>query len=202
MTERQKNLEAQNEIYKGLFRMPFAFLSGGPFGLLANAAYSIYKVKMEIGREKAFEEWLDTQFVHEKSYHEKMFEFKENEEKKKNDKIHKLLFLNNVFKDADDPTVLYKCYNYQLDQNRISFRFIPKKSVVNGKLIKIKDFIGTVYDINEFIMLLLDDYNNGNIGDMIVIKGKNRTKYIYRKNDGEKDRYSDKSWVLTIQNNL
>ena len=159
---RKKNLEAENEIFKGIFRSPFSFLIGGPCGFVANAIYTIIRTHDEIKQNEQHKEFINSQFC-------PMVDIKEIEENKiiENAKLNEArkqiaTWLYNEFGAAEE-ICLDKSYYY--------FRFLSKDKLFHGNKQKScirfgvtsKDYVGYCYHIEDFIKYYKKDLKENNI---------------------------------------
>lgn len=60
MSNKEKNLEAGDQVLKGVLRTPLAFVMGGPVGLVVNAAVTAANAKYEIDRENEHKKYLES----------------------------------------------------------------------------------------------------------------------------------------------
>ena len=142
MRKIDKNLEAQNQIYRGIFRTPLAFLFGGPVGLIANTIFTASKVKDEIEREEKHKEYIESLFVKtvsQKEYLENKKVERINNDNLKNDNINYLKdeFINSEDLSFDDDFCFryygndilrhLPLYQIQLDANCLAIRSRNKR---------------------------------------------------------------------------
>lgn len=100
----KKNLEAENELYKGAFRTPFALLVGGPLGVVANAAYTALKVKDEIKREDDHKKFIASIGTDMPTPQQIKHAEQKAEEERKQKKLTDMEFLKSEFDNAEDPS--------------------------------------------------------------------------------------------------
>ena len=147
-----KNLEAQNEVYKGLFRTPFAFLLGGPFGLAVNTTYTAIKVKNEIKGEIDHKKYLESIVKHTptlKEYYDKL-----DKEEKEKEKTQKLLvdffyleFQNGHYVNEDEKYFMFSDLKggvFRKDAQSMTFSF-SGKNPMRGIRYRIESFAEQYY---------------------------------------------------------
>jgi len=162
--KKNRNLEAENEVFKGIFRTPFAFLIGGPTGVIANAAYTAFKANDEVKQEEERKKKWDSQFVDVEENGRKIKEQKRTEEEKKsNERKANIAYLRNEFDNCEDISFgeWFKCnciyhkkidYNYDLEKQlyRVSIRHTLNES-----------FGANYLQMSEFIEKYKSDLENG-----------------------------------------
>lgn len=60
MSNKGKNLEARDQVLKGVLRTPLAFVMGGPVGLVVNVIATATGAKYEIDRENEHKKYLES----------------------------------------------------------------------------------------------------------------------------------------------
>lgn len=163
-----KNLEAIDQGYKGIFRTPFAFLLGGPVGLIANAAYTAYKVNDEIKTEAQHKEYLKSlgspnQKTLKDFYEER--ERKKNLEKQKENEM--IDYLKNEFIDSEDISFDDEFHFRYITSDKFTYKDQHYEAIFHYKDL-LFGWKGKYLPTEEFI----DKYNNDKKSGIITEKQK------------------------------
>ena len=180
-----KNLEAKNEVYKGIVRTPFSILFGGPVGFITNIAYTIYKAKNEIKQENSHKEYINSLYQKTNSYHEIFNEKKENDLINKSKSKTDTEYIIECFKDACVPC----SHHYLIDSlhkdklfhgnGKVKFKLITKKDPVHPLF-----FDGYVLDVINFRKKYDTDFDNNNVKMKLLLR-KSGPKFAYINNDNK-----------------
>lgn len=160
---KKKNLEAENEIYKGLFRTPISFLLGGPYGLFVNTLYTIFRGKSEIQKEEEHKRFIESQFKQTVDLTQ-VHHMKEKEEEKAKE-VERSLYdiLLQEFDECEYVSKDDKNYWFQYHSKYNVYNKKPQKcSLLYGKFFN-KKSVGWCYEIDEFYNRYLKDKTNNNI---------------------------------------
>lgn len=179
-----KNLEAKDQIYRGIFRMPFAFLFGGPIGIITNTIFTTVKVNGEINRENQHKKYIES-IIETSATQKKYIEERKSEDKRiKENKIKNIDFLKEEF---------YNCEDISYDSNFHLTYFGKEKLLYESKHYKARfsngnlndSWIGNYLPIQEFIKKYQTDCTNGNvIKKYRFFNNKIRATFGYKTVDG------------------
>ena len=167
MSNNNKNLEAENEIFKGIFRTPFAFLFGGPTGFIANILFTAWMADDEIKRENAHKEKLkEMGVIGDPDIFKVGREVMNNQKKLYNDvKNDQLSYLKKEFNECEDPSFA-DCFNIRFHKKATEALHKERHyaaSITYGDNY-IDNTCGASYlPENEFIEKYKRDRLNGNI---------------------------------------
>ena len=187
MSNNGKNLEAENELFKGVFRTPLAIMFGGLIGFLYNAIYTGARVNYEINREINHKEYLKSLGIDgETDICKKGREKRVAEEKQiAINKHNTFLYLMREFEDGDD---------YSFDEGcRIQYRCKERFTHANKHYTAIihigygidKMWGGQYLPEDEFIKKYEYDLANGNVKQKYkFMNNKVRGAFGYKTEDG------------------
>ena len=163
----QKNLEARNELYKGAFRTPFAFLLGGPAGVILNAVYTGLKTGSEVKEHNEFLEKMESE---RKEY-----------EAKKAETIAKIEAEEKIYADVYDDfckgTNIKRDYIRRFDTTG-DYNWYKMEAYLemiltdNGSGITEGKHLGYMYRMKEFCKKYFEDKENDNIKAMLWFMAK------------------------------
>lgn len=191
--KKNKNLEAENEAFKGAFRTPFAFLFGGPVGVIANIIYTIFKAHDEVKQEEKRKEWWNAQFVNVEENGRRIKEQKRLEaDKKVSERDSNIAYLRGEFDDCEDISFdeWFKCkcifyknidYNYDLEKQlcRVSIQYTLHES-----------FGAKYLPMSEFVEKYKSDLDNGFIEKKYKLYGKKaHVRFCYKIKDKKYEYY-------------
>lgn len=108
----KRNLEAYDQAYKGLVRSPFAFLIGGPCGLIINAVYSVIQINDEVQRENAHKKYLEDTGIYGNpdvfaDGRKKLLDERAKKQEKSDSQLH---YLRDEFDYCEDRSIEYDCW--------------------------------------------------------------------------------------------
>lgn len=196
-----KNLEAKDEIYKGIFRTPFAIIFGGPFGVIINSIYTALSVNHEIVEAENHKKYISSMNKPRKSLREMRIE-EEIQNKKRNEKINiDTKYMMRCFEDAIVP----KIFNYNFTSDTYD-KMMHRNSKVNFALrtltpiLEYKMYHGVIYDIIDFRREYDNDNRNNNIKFKILCKNEYCPTFVYITKDNKavcamRTGYLDKEWL-------
>ncbi len=170
---KNKNLEAENEVFKGMFRTPFAFLIGGPVGVIANTIYTSIKAKEEITQNELHKNFVSSQF-------QKVQKLDEYLEEKKNNSLSDTLrwkslidYLSNEFDNSEDISFndgssIVFCTKDKLPKRKNHYRVIIRygNDIFNS-------FGADYLPENEFVEKYKEDKKNNKICNMYKMYNNN-----------------------------
>lgn len=159
-----KNLEAENELFKGLIRTPLAFLVGGPTGLIGNFIFTALKADKEIDRENKHKEYVKAQYKKIKTPDE--YRLDENQKKKAKGLLYnnQINFLKNEFRDSED--ISFAEWSGAKYLTKEVFTYVNRRYRVSIRCGSnfMMDSIGATYlPEDEFIAKYKEDMANNNI---------------------------------------
>ncbi len=180
------NLESKNEIYKGVFRTPFAFLLGGPIGFISNIIFTAYKSKDEIKREEEHKKYIDSIYLKQSTLRE--YKEKKAKEKKRTNELisNNIEYLKCEFRGSKDFSftkgfhVSYLNTKDFLNENK----FYKARFILNYGIGSENTWVGSYYPIDDFIVKYKNDLNAGNILEKNTFYNNNvRATYGYKTNN-------------------
>lgn len=158
-----KNLEAIDQGYKGIFRTPFAFLLGGPVGLIANAAYTAYKVNDEIKTEARHKEYLKTLVAPNQKTLKEFYEERERQKNlEKQKEIEKVEYLKSEFSDGKDISFDDGFHFRYITDDKFTYKDRYYEAIFHYKD-PLFGWRAKYYPIDEFISMYENDKKAGNI---------------------------------------
>ena len=180
----KNNAEAKNQIFNGIFRTPFSFLTGGPFGIFVNSIYTIYKVNHENSAEVVRKEYINSKLKEHKSLKEYKEEKKESNKIKEDAERANIKYLSEQFYRSKDisnsgVTLSYMTKDVLLNANK-TYNVIMQ----NGLDIK----KGRYYPLEMFIEMYNKSVANGTINNQYTLYNNNfRGTFCYESSDIDVD---------------
>lgn len=198
MKKEEKNLEALDEAYKGIFRTPFALLLGGPAGVVINAIYSAIKVKNEIKEANDFNIQREARRKGGVEYEKRLRKMVEEKEAKEAIAKQEAKYLYELgdhikqfFKDVKNSDDVYNLYMWGRTYNGMNVYEINLycKDLLDPNILNLH-LVSKKYTTKEFIEQYQKDMSNDNIENVYKISckyGKENMLFFYTMKHKEND---------------